>query len=69
MGVAKSKGGMGFRDLIIFNIAPLAAPSKYGLFGCTIKAKFYPHSSVLEVTIGKQPSFAWRSIISAQEVI
>jgi hypothetical protein len=34
-----------------------------------IGAKYYPQSTFLEGTLGKRPSFAWRSLMSACDVI
>ncbi|XP_074336045.1 putative mitochondrial protein AtMg00310 [Apium graveolens] len=34
-----------------------------------MKAIYYPHSEFLNATIGINPSYIWRSIMEAQEVI
>jgi hypothetical protein len=67
----KFSGGLGFRDMHLFNLALLA---KQGwrlhinptspLSQC-LKAKYYPHNDVLQSQIGNRPSFTWRSIHQA----
>jgi hypothetical protein len=37
--------------------------------GRILKAKYFPRSSFLEVFIGNHPSYAWRSILSARELL
>jgi hypothetical protein len=75
MGRSKSMGGMGFRDFHNFNKALLAKQmwrlweSPNSLVGQIMQAKYFPTSSVLEATKGKRISFAWRSILSAQELV
>ena len=71
----KEKGGMGFRDLKLFNIALLAKQgwrlqtNSSSLFYRVYKAKYFLRCDFLEATLGSQPSFAWRSILSAQAVV
>jgi hypothetical protein len=75
MGFSKNQGGMEFRDLVLFNQALLAKqiwrliedPSS--LVARIMKAKYHPQCSVMEAPLGRKPSFAWRSIVSAQPVI
>ena len=71
MCLPKEKRGMGFKDLKLFNMALLA---KQGwrlqtnsslLFYRVYKAKYFPRCDFLEATLGSQPPFAWRSILSA----
>lgn len=64
----KSYGGMGFRDLKVFNQA-LLAKQGWRLVCETdssvhqvIGAKYFTRSSFLEARRGFDPSFVWRSI-------
>jgi hypothetical protein len=74
MGMAKDRGGLGFRDLVNSNTALLAKQcwrllkSPESLTAKIIKAKYYPNSSILEAQLGSKPSFAWRSIHSARNL-
>ena len=71
MCLPKEKGGMGFRDLKLFNIALLAKQgwrlqtNSSSLFYRVYKAKYFLRCDFLEATLGSQPSFSWRSILSA----
>ena len=72
---SKSKGGMDFRDLQVFNLAMLA---KHGwrlltnlnsLVAWIYKARYYPHRDVLKAKLGSNPSYTWRSNRNGLEVI
>ena len=71
----KEKGGMGFRDLKGFNKALLAKQwwrlqtNPHSLFARVFKAKYFHDSSFSQAKLGHDPSFAWKSIMSAQEVV
>ena len=75
MCLPKEKGGMGFRDLKLFNIALLAKQgwrlqtNSSSLFYRVYKAKYFLRCDFLEATLGSQPSFSWRSILSAQAIV
>jgi hypothetical protein len=72
MGSAKSEGGLGFRDLVLFNKALLAKQGwrlLQNLDSLTAKifqAKYYSNSSFLEASLGNRPSFSWRSLLYAK---
>jgi hypothetical protein len=74
MGRLKTVGGLGFRDLIMFNKALLAKQcwrliqNPDSLISQIIKAKYYPNSSFLDSDLGKRPSFIWRSFMAAKEL-
>jgi hypothetical protein len=66
---------LGFRDIELFNLALLA---KQGwrllehldsLVAKIFKEKYYPHGSFLESSLGRQPSYAWRSIYNAKSLL
>jgi hypothetical protein len=66
---------MGFRDLSNFNKALLAKQfwrllkSPDSLTAKIIRAKYYPRGTLMEAKLGSKPSFAWRSIYGARELI
>ena len=66
---------MGFRDLKSFNKALLAKQgwrlltNTHSLFSRVFKAKYFPNCNFTEAAMGNHPSFAWRSIMSAQAVV
>jgi hypothetical protein len=63
MGRSKSNGGLGFRDLVLFNQALLAKQrwriiqNLDSLISRIIKAKYHPNSSFLEAQVGSRTSF------------
>jgi hypothetical protein len=75
MGKSKARGGLGFRDLEVFNKALLPkqlwrllqAPDS--LAAKILKAKYYPSNSILEAQLGNRPSYLWRSFMAAQPVL
>ena len=75
MGVSKARGGMGFWDLACFNNALLAKQiwhlwkTPENLVARIMKAKYYPDCSVLDAFLGKEPSFAWRSIQGSNDLV
>jgi hypothetical protein len=75
MGRAKSAGGLGFRDLLMFNKALLAKQCwrlvqfPHSLSSRILKAKYFPNSSFLASELGKRPSFIWRSFLAAKDLL
>ncbi|XP_057416032.1 uncharacterized protein LOC130710699 [Lotus japonicus] len=71
----KHSGGLGFRDFKCFNEALLAkqvwrlVQNKDSLLYKNLKARYFPRSSILEASVGFRPSFSWRSICAAKDVI
>ena len=70
MCLSKEKGGMGFTDLKTFNLALLAKQgwrlqtNSSSLFHRVYKAKYFPMCDFLEADMGRQPSYAWRSLMA-----
>jgi len=75
MGLAKPKGGVGFRDMGRFNKALLAKQelrffhNPSSLVGCILKEKYFPHWYFLNASLGSRPSYVWRSIFSANDLL
>ncbi|WVZ75250.1 hypothetical protein U9M48_023324 [Paspalum notatum var. saurae] len=72
---SKNQGGLGFRDIHIFNLAMLAKQgwrllhSPDSFCGRILKAKYFPKCSVLEAKPRGGISYTWRSILNGIEVI
>ena len=66
---------MGFRNLQAFNLAMLAKQgwrllsNPHSLLARIYRAKYFPHGDVLNLKLGCCPSYTWRSIFRALEVI
>jgi ribonuclease HI len=75
MGRGKERGGLGFRDLEIFNLALLAKQGwrllQYPdtLVATIFREKYYPNGSFLESSLGWKPSYVWRSIRNSIPVL
>ncbi|XP_074347342.1 putative mitochondrial protein AtMg00310 [Apium graveolens] len=75
MDVSKSHGGMGFRHLHEFNIALLGKQGRQlvthpnSLVARIFKTKYFPGDSFLTANLGTSPSFIWRSILLAQQIL
>lgn len=69
------KGGLGFRDLHDFNLALLAKQlwrllhHPNSLLSRVLKGRYYRHSSPMEVKSSNSPSYGWRSILAAQDLL
>ncbi|KAL1293347.1 hypothetical protein AAHE18_19G066400 [Arachis hypogaea] len=72
---SKMEGGLGFRNFEAFNSALLAKQGwrlmrkPTSLAARLIKARYYPRTNFLESSIGYTPSYTWRSIWNAKEVL
>ena len=75
MCTLKDMGGLGFRDLSVFNEALLGRqvwrlmcnPSL--LLGQVFKAKYFPHYDFLGSYLGVNGSYSWRSIWGAKSLV
>uniref|UniRef100_A0A803NTY2 Reverse transcriptase zinc-binding domain-containing protein n=1 Tax=Cannabis sativa TaxID=3483 RepID=A0A803NTY2_CANSA len=71
----KHEGGSGFRDLRDYNLAFLGKQgwrlltNEHSLVSKIYKARYYPKGSFLNANLGHNPSFIWRSIFEAQELV
>ncbi|KAL8100316.1 hypothetical protein AgCh_032534 [Apium graveolens] len=71
----KRNGGLGVRNLKKFNLAMLAKQGwrilneSNTLVAAIMKAKYFPTTDFLSAQLGSNPSYVWRSIMSAQEIV
>ena len=71
----KSQGGLGFKDLVMFNEAMLAKlawrllQDDNSLFYRVFKARFFPNGTILDAKDALSASYAWKSILKGREVI
>jgi hypothetical protein len=71
----KFLGGLGFRDLELFNLSLLARQAwrilqePLSLSAKILKAVYFPTSSFLEAELGSHPSQIWRSIMDGRGVL
>ncbi|XP_075659063.1 uncharacterized protein LOC142628921 [Castanea sativa] len=72
---SKLEGGLGFRELALFNDSLLAKQAwqllhnEGTLFYRIFKARFFPNSSFMEAKELATGSYAWKSILKGREVI
>jgi ribonuclease HI len=75
LACSKDEGGLGFRDFHSFNMAMVAKQgwnfmhNPTSLVARLFKARYFPNNSFLSSSIGNNPSFAWRSIWRARQVL
>ena len=71
----KIEGGMGFKDLAMFNDALLAKQAsqllhnKDSLFYRALKTRFFLNCSIFEVKEGTSRSYIWKSILKGSVVL
>jgi hypothetical protein len=75
LGAPKNRGGMGFRDLEVFNLALLAEQgwrllsNPNSLVARIMKEKYHSRVGFLDAKLGSRPSFVWRSILKAKPIM
>ncbi|XP_058189268.1 uncharacterized protein LOC131306858 [Rhododendron vialii] len=71
----KGKGGLGFRDLEVFNRVLIAKQGwklisgEPSLFKRIFKGKYFPNTTFFNANVSCQASWAWRSICWARELL
>lgn len=71
----KNLGGLGFRDMEIFNLALLSRQAWWILQNPTslsariLKADYFPDYSILDASIGTHPSQIWRAIVDGRDIL
>ncbi|XP_074301425.1 uncharacterized protein LOC141632812 [Silene latifolia] len=72
---SKSRGGMGFRDFYLFNMALLGKQvwrlltEPDGLWARVMRARYYPEGDIMTAELGSAPSYTWRGIVEARRVL
>jgi hypothetical protein len=75
LSAPKEKGGMGFRDLELFNLAMLG---KHGwrmitnsdtLCNRVLKGRYFPNSGFLQATVPHRSLATWRAIVAGREAL
>ncbi|XP_040998224.1 uncharacterized protein LOC121244278 [Juglans microcarpa x Juglans regia] len=75
LGVQKARGGMGFRDVECFNAAMLAKQgwrmikNSSSLVAQVYRDKYFKNSEFLKAKLGINPSYIWRSVLSARDLL
>ncbi|KAL0327821.1 UNVERIFIED_CONTAM: putative mitochondrial protein [Sesamum angustifolium] len=68
-------GGLGFRQLQLFNLAMLAKQlwrilkQLETLLSWVLKAKYFPTRGIFSVSLGRHPSFTWSSVMAAHNLL
>ena len=75
MSQAKTRGGMGFRDISSFNQALVAKQgwrliqNPESLAARIMKARYFKEGNFLNTSTGSNPSYIWRSLLWGRQVI
>ncbi|CAL1400234.1 unnamed protein product [Linum trigynum] len=71
----KEEGGMGFKDIKLFNQAMVGKhlwnlmTKPDSLAARVLKAKYYPNGDVMNARLGHNPSYTWRSLLAIQDLV
>ena len=71
----KNLGGLGFKDIEVFNLALLSRQmwrcltEMRSLSSRVLKAAYYPTSSIFEAELGSNPSQIWRAIVDGRDTL
>ena len=71
----KSVEGISFKRIHDFNIAMLGKQcwrlmtNQYSLVARVLKARYYPRTSFVDASVRFNPSYTWRSIMAAKNVV
>ncbi|XP_057789599.1 uncharacterized mitochondrial protein AtMg00310-like [Salvia miltiorrhiza] len=71
----KGDGGLGFRDISLFNQAMLAKQAwrltlnENSLLAHSLKARYHPRNDLLMTSNAHYPSFAWKSILVGRDLL
>lgn len=71
----KFMGGLGFRDVELFNLALLARQvwrllqEPDTLSARVLRARYYPGANILDASLGQAPSQVWRSLLEGRDVL
>lgn len=72
---SKHKGGLGFKDLRIFNIVLLAKQSLRVLQNTdslphqVLKAKYFPRTGFMQSKLGHASSYTWQGIWEGKKIL
>jgi hypothetical protein len=75
MCTPKYAGGLGFRDIELFNLAMLARQAwrillnQNSLSARILKAVYYPNDEFLDAALGLSPSQIWRALVEGRDVM
>jgi len=75
MDESKACGVMGFKNLKFFNLVLLAKQgwrlqlAQDSLVFRVLKAKYFPRCDYIHASLGHNPSYTWRSIMVAQDLV